>query len=457
MAMISTPENAVLTAGHIDTDVSLENAAMAAASSMVGTSANDSLAATQSLMRAADIETGRNHAALVGLFAAHGYPRPHPLAALFRSDAEIGASISSPEDLANPVAVRKQTGEIVDGIIRCERLLAAGVPWKAVPKRWVDLPTDNDVAEFIAKCNLDRRHETQSQKAMQAVLLGIADARQGARTDLGKNCRKLLTVSSKYLQYARTVADPSNAPELAAAVLDGEINVADADKIAEFLSREQQVKIYRATRDGKHSFKTAAGNEIAAERGRLLSLNCAKFPKLVVPVGYVDAPWPEENQSVFNHRHAVAHYPVMSIEQICALPIGDVLAKDAWLFLWTTVAHRQAAVSQVIPAYGCEFVEEIIWVKNVCGVGWVVRHKHEILLIARRGNPPMPPTGSIPNSVVHADVEEHSKKPDVFRDIIVAMTPNLQPRLELFARGNPYPGFIAWGNEVAIPLKSEAA
>jgi N6-adenosine-specific RNA methylase IME4 len=58
---------------------------------------------------------------------------------------------------------------------------------------------------------------------------------------------------------------------------------------------------------------------------------------------------------------------------------------------------------------------------------------------------------------VHADVEEHSKKPDVFRDIIVAMTPNLQPRLELFARGNPYPGFIAWGNEVAIPLKSEAA
>lgn len=130
-----------------------ENAAMAAASSMVGTSANDSLAATQSLMRAADIETGRDHAALVGLFATHGYPPPHPLAAVFRSHAEIGASISNAGDVANPVAVRKQTGEIVDGIIRCERLLAAGVPWKDVPKRCVDLPTDDGVAEFIAKCN----------------------------------------------------------------------------------------------------------------------------------------------------------------------------------------------------------------------------------------------------------------------------------------------------------------
>jgi N6-adenosine-specific RNA methylase IME4 len=287
--------------------------------------------------------------------------------------------------------------------------------------------------------------------AIQAALLGLARPIQGARTDLGKNCRKLLTVSDKYLGYAREVVSAANAPELAAAVLNNEIKIADAVTIAEFLSREEQVAIYRATRDGKQSFKTAAGNAVAAERNRRLSLECAKFPELVVPVGYLDAPWPEENQSVFNHRHAVAHYPVMSIEQICALPVGDVLAKHAWLFLWTTVAHRQAAVSQVIPAYGCEFVEEIIWVKNVCGVGWVVRHKHEILLIARRGNPPMPPTGSIPDSVVHADVEEHSKKPDAFRDIIVKMTPTLQPRLELFARGTPYPGFIAWGNEVATP------
>jgi N6-adenosine-specific RNA methylase IME4 len=54
----------------------------------------------------------------------------------------------------------------------------------------------------------------------------------------------------------------------------------------------------------------------------------------------------------------------------------------------------------------------------------------------------------MPYSVIDAEVAEHSKKPDKFRE-----TPNLTPRLEMFARGKPYPGFIAWGNEAqsAIP------
>lgn len=394
--------------------------------------------------------TGHRHD-VTAHFAAHGYPAPHPLTAYFGRYEEVGASITTADDVLMPVVIRKQTREIVDGVIRCERLCKEGVPWSEVPKRFVDLPTDQDVAECIATLQLDRRHESKSQMALQAALLGLAEPRQGARSDLGKNCRKLLTVSPKYLQHARAVIDPRRgAPELACAVLNGEIKIAEAAKIAEILSIEQQVAIYRKTRSGKLSFKTAAVNEINSERNRRLRQECARFPDLVVPVVYLDPPWPFDGTPL-NPRDIVAHYPLLPLEKICNLAIRNLLARNAWLFMWTTVQHRQYAISQVLPAYGCKFVDEIIWEKNVRGLGRVVGHKHEILLVARKGNPPLPPTDRIPDSVVRAAVGRHSEKPDIIRDIIIGMTPNLEPRLELFARGAPYPGFIAWGNEVTPP------
>jgi N6-adenosine-specific RNA methylase IME4 len=49
--------------------------------------------------------------------------------------------------------------------------------------------------------------------------------------------------------------------------------------------------------------------------------------------------------------------------------------------------------------------------------------------------------------VVYAERIEHSKKPDVFYDIIERMYPG-RTRIEMFARGKPRPGWTAWGNEV---------
>jgi len=46
---------------------------------------------------------------------------------------------------------------------------------------------------------------------------------------------------------------------------------------------------------------------------------------------------------------------------------------------------------------------------------------------------------------------EHSRKPDVIRDIIIEMIGEV-PRLELFARQNRM-GWDAWGNEVNNSIK----
>ena len=53
---------------------------------------------------------------------------------------------------------------------------------------------------------------------------------------------------------------------------------------------------------------------------------------------YADPPW---NYKVYSKkglgRSAESHYPTMSIEDICALPVGNLADKDCALFLWVTI------------------------------------------------------------------------------------------------------------------------
>jgi len=83
------------------------------------------------------------------------------------------------------------------------------------------------------------------------------------------------------------------------------------------------------------------------------------------------------------------------------------------------------------------------WIKDRAGTGYWIRNQHELLVIAKRGDPPspMPP----PPSVIRAARREHSRKPDEAYELIERMFPGL-PKIELFARGQRA-GWDAWGNE----------
>ena len=48
-------------------------------------------------------------------------------------------------------------------------------------------------------------------------------------------------------------------------------------------------------------------------------------------------------------------------------------------------------------------------------------------------------------------VEQHSKKPDITREKILALMGDL-PRIELFARQHT-PGWDVWGNEIASDIR----
>jgi len=70
-------------------------------------------------------------------------------------------------------------------------------------------------------------------------------------------------------------------------------------------------------------------------------------------------------------------------------------------------------------------------------MGWYVREKHELLLIARRGNLRVPELSNRPDSVIFAPRKGYSEKPNVFYEIIEKMYPiknnGAQEHLELFA------------------------
>ena len=171
---------------------------------------------------------------------------------------------------------------------------------------------------------------------------------------------------------------------------------------------------------------------------------------------YADPPWRYNN----NGGQGVAenHYPTMSIDEICALPVSDLTEKDCALFLWATFPMLPEAL-QVISAWGFQFkTVAFVWLKQnrvaktwFFGMGYWTRSNAEICLFATRGKPKRQ-SKSIHQFII-SPKEQHSKKPDEARQRIVELMGDI-PRVELFARDYAA-GWDVWGNEIdsSITLK----
>ena len=67
---------------------------------------------------------------------------------------------------------------------------------------------------------------------------------------------------------------------------------------------------------------------------------------------YADPPWAYRTYSKKGQgRSAESHYPTMCIEDIKALPVGELAAKDCALFLWITFPCLCEAL-EVLTAWG---------------------------------------------------------------------------------------------------------
>ncbi len=163
------------------------------------------------------------------------------------------------------------------------------------------------------------------------------------------------------------------------------------------------------------------------------------------PVIYADPPWRYENPPIGATSRAIEnHYPTMTLEEICAMPVGQLAADDAILYLWAT-APKLAECFDVIRAWGFDYRTHMVWDKEKIGMGYHARNQHELLLICKRGNIPPPSPGTQPASVYREARGAHSAKPTFFAEMIEAAYPGLS-KIELFCR-SPRPGWIAWGNQ----------
>jgi len=169
---------------------------------------------------------------------------------------------------------------------------------------------------------------------------------------------------------------------------------------------------------------------------------------------YADPPWKYQQNGV--KGAAENHYSTMSLDEICALPVADIAAKDSALFLWATFPMLPEAL-RVVTAWGFTYkTVAFVWLKLnkqaltwFYGMGFWTRSNAEICLLATRGHPKRQ-DNSIHQFII-SPLEAHSKKPDETRNKIVRLMGDL-PRVELFARQSP-PGWDVWGNEVDSTIK----
>jgi N6-adenosine-specific RNA methylase IME4 len=155
---------------------------------------------------------------------------------------------------------------------------------------------------------------------------------------------------------------------------------------------------------------------------------------------YADPPWPYDNQGT--RAAASYHYPTMSIDDICRLPVSGRVKTKAHLWLWTTNSFLREAFD-VVDAWGFEYKSAMVWAKPQLGLGNYVRVSHELLLIASRGN--LAGRATDQRSWLEHDRMKHSAKPEVFRQVIEEISPG--PYLELFARTKA-DGWDSWGNGI---------
>lgn len=164
-----------------------------------------------------------------------------------------------------------------------------------------------------------------------------------------------------------------------------------------------------------------------------------------------DPPWPFRwSGGIGGLRRKVTRlsYSLMTLDHIQGLPVGDLAAPAAHLWLWATPEmNRLGQGVAVAEAWGFDVIDEIIWEKPNFGVGVMPRHCHEPLLLCRRGGLPFGGPRDV-RSVQKwtqprtTSGKAHSAKPDAALDLVEQVSPG--PYVELFAR-RPRLGWDHWG------------
>ena len=189
----------------------------------------------------------------------------------------------------------------------------------------------------------------------------------------------------------------------------------------------------------------ATGTESAADDLRRLA--GAPFSTILA-----DPPWRFTNRTgkVAPEHRRLSRYDTMTTSEIGALPISEVTAEAAHLYLWVPNALIADGL-RVMESWGFTYKSNVVWAKrrkdggpDGRGVGFYFRNVTELILFGVKGSMRTLPPGRSQVNMIETRKREHSRKPDEQYAIIEACSPG--PYLELFARYSR-PRWTSWGLE----------
>lgn len=349
----------------------------------------------------------------------------HPLASLFPAMTE-GEFAGLKDDikqhgLREPVWV--MDGKLIDGR---HRLRACNELDIKCPSREYG---GTDALSFVVSLNMARRHLDTSQRAMVAAR--IANMSEGRPKTTSENplvsqttAASTMNTSVDSVKLARKVIELAE-PEIIAAVDAGTLPVSQAAKLANTAPEFQRAVAKRISENAK---PTAAVRQTIAET---TAANELKAPSGKFRVFYADPPWSYGNTMPDYAPEQRDHYPVMSMADLCAMPVKEMSADNAVLFLWVTSPILEESFA-LIKAWGFKYKSSFVWDKVKHNMGHYNSVRHEFLLICVRGSC-QPDVRKLFDSVITEERTEHSRKPSQVYEIIETIYTS-GPYIELFAR-----------------------
>ncbi|MGE4167482.1 MAG: MT-A70 family methyltransferase [Xanthobacteraceae bacterium] len=166
-----------------------------------------------------------------------------------------------------------------------------------------------------------------------------------------------------------------------------------------------------------------------------------------------DPPWQFANRTgkIAPEHRRLSRYGTMKLGEIAALPVSEIAAPTAHLYLWCPNALLPDGLA-VMQAWGFTYKSNLVWHKirkdggsDGRGVGFYFRNVTELLLFGVRGkNARTLAPGRTQVNFLATRKREHSRKPDEQYELIESCSRG--PYLELFARGATR-NWQGWGNE----------
>lgn len=321
------------------------------------------------------------------------------LRTLAESISEVG--------LLHPIVITPEN-RLIAGQRRLEACRLLG--WAEVPVTVVDLyqAARGEAHENFVRKNLLPSEIVALKRALEPLERREARQRQGVRSDLAvgpdSGPGDARDKVARYLGVGRTTMDRAEAVIEAAAQNPDEFGY-----LVEQMDRNGKVA---------GAFRRLTVLKQAKE----LEANAALLPRGPFQVIVADPPWRYETGNDLP-------YPTMNVGEIKAMPIADIAADNAILWLWTTNAHLRAAFD-VVEAWGFEYRTMLTWVKDRIGTGEWLRGQTEHCVVAVRGTPTF--INTTYSTVFHAARREHSRKPEEFYSVVEATCPGA--KVELFSR-----------------------